>query len=72
MFDPQNVIITGFRLIEEVDFVKQSILATSKLVVIEANQALREDRKLERNRDMNSSESVKERDYREMVMGTKT
>jgi len=70
-FEQQDVVITGFRITDEIDFVKSTLTLPSKLTVLEAEQSTRELRKAIRSRDLNNIESLKERDVRELQMGTK-
>lgn len=73
LFEPQDVIVTGFRILEEVEYVKSSrfVHLGTKVVVIDATKEKRLLRRVERNRDINTEESLVARDNREMEMGTK-
>lgn len=68
-----NVIITGFRKAEEVDFILDNYLTSGEIKVINitANSELRIKRKLIRNRSetTNTTENLEERDLRELGMG---
>ena len=65
--------ITGFRLVEEVEFIEQNLSGKykSKRVLVTANSQLRLNRKNQRNRPIDSinEEGLQERDERELEMG---
>ena len=75
-FKPQNLVITGFRLEEEVTHIERYMSDSHqvKRVVISASREIREQRKESRNRvgDVKSTEGLKERDNRELEMGVAT
>ncbi len=68
----KHVIITGFRKLEEVEFIKQNYMSgLCKVIWIEANSEIRKKRKIIRNRDTESFkiENFEDRDARERSMG---
>ena len=72
-FGDENIVITGFRLVEEVEFIEQNLSGKykSKRVLVTANSQLRLNRKNQRNRPIDSinEEGLQERDERELEMG---
>jgi inosine/xanthosine triphosphate pyrophosphatase family protein/adenylate kinase family enzyme len=70
-YEAQDLVITGFRLLEEINYVKAQfpLLSNFNLIVIEAEQQVRELRKAARSRDVKNIENLIERDKRELSMG---
>lgn len=69
-FELQNCVITGFRIVNEIEHVKNNISSTSSLAYVECSQAIRAKRRVKRQREHYQQESIEERDNRELQMGT--
>ena len=69
-FELQNCVITGFRIVEEIEHVQSNISSVSSLAYIDCEQSIRADRRTKRQREHYQQESIEERDDRELKMGT--
>jgi inosine/xanthosine triphosphate pyrophosphatase family protein/adenylate kinase family enzyme len=69
----ENVVITGFRLLEEVEYIERSLPSVYevKRVLLTANRTIRLDRKnlRKRSNESISDENLQDRDERELEMG---